>query len=395
MKKTLNITVVIPYYFPFSGGQEMHTYFLVKYLKKFNVKIRIITTKTDNELKSYEKYNNVEIFRLKPLFDIYSNPFPMGLFNLLMRLDTDIFHIQGFWSFFANITTLVSKIRNIPIVFSFHGFQSTLFEKNILTRLIVYTYLFTIGKLMIRNLDIITCNHIQDKKILEKMGINERKIKILPSGLDTEIYDKISKKITPKLENYFISKYNISKPILLYVGRLIERKGCQFLLKALPSVIKKYPKLKCIIIGDGPQEKTFKELAIKLGLKNNTIFTGYLKPVSKELIFFYKIGDIQILPSSAESMPVSVMEGLYFGKNILITDLHFAKWISYNGKKLYIPLNPENIYDMSQKIINLLENKELREKLSKEGKEFIRENLSWNELAKLTYKLYLKRLNYS
>ena len=101
-----------------------------------------------------------------------------------------------------------------------------------------------------------------------------------------------------------------------------------------------------------------------------------------------------ILPSSAESMPVAVMEGLYFGKNIMITDAHFAKWIKHNGEKLYIPLNPKNTDEFSQKILNLIGNKKLREDLSKKGKVFIEENLSWKILAELTYKLYLKIINF-
>lgn len=391
MKKLLKVTIICPYYIPFPGGQEIHTAFLVKYLKRHNVKITIITTNNPHS-KSYEKFDNIEIFRLKPLFEFYTNPFPLKLFPLLMKIDSDIFHVQGYWSIFANIAAFVSKIRKIPLIYTSHGFQSSLYTKNIFSRFIVLTYIKTIGLFMFNQMEIITCNHLEDKIILEKIGIKENKIKILPSGLDLEIYNEIDNEVKPEIIESIRTKYDLKWPVLLYVGRLIERKGCHFLLKALPTVLKKYPEMKCIIIGDGPKEKQFKMLASNLNLGNHTIFTGYIKPLSRELIAFFKIADLQILPSLAESMPVSVMEGLYYGNPIIISDMHFAKWIKYKNEKLYIPIIPRNIKDISEKIIYILSNRKLQMDLTQKGKSFIREKYNWVKLAKLTYYIYLKIL---
>lgn len=391
MKKLLKVTIICPYYIPFPGGQEIHTAFLVKYLKRHNVKITIITTNNPHS-KSYEKFDNLEIFRLNPLFEFYTNPFPLKLFPLLMKIDSDIFHVQGYWSIFANIAALVSKIRKIPLIYTSHGFQSSLYTKNIFSRFIVLTYIKTIGLLMFNQMEIITCNHLEDKIILEKIGIKENKIKILPSGLDLEIYNEIDNEVKPEIIESIRIKYDLKWPVLLYVGRLIERKGCHFLLKALPTVLKKYPEMNCIIIGDGPNEKQFKMLASNLNLENKIIFTGYIKPLSRELIAFFKIADLQILPSLAESMPVSVMEGLYFGNPIIISDMHFAKWIKYKNEKLYIPIIPRNIKDISEKIIYILGNRKLQMDLTQKGKSFIREKYNWVKLAKLTYYIYLKIL---
>ncbi len=391
MKKLLKVTIICPYYIPFAGGQEIHTAFLVKYLKKHNVKITIITTNNPH-LKSYEKFDNLEIFRLKPLFEFYTNPFPLKLFPLLMKIDSDIFHVQGYWSIFANIAALVSKIRKIPLIYTSHGFQSSLYTKNIFSRFIVLSYIKTIGIFMFNQMKMMTCNHLEDKRILEKIGIEENKIKILPSGLDLEIYKKIDNEVTTEVIDLIRIKYNLKWPVILYVGRLIERKGCHFLLQALPAVLKKFPEMKCIIIGDGPEEKQFKMLASNLNLKNNTIFTGYIKPLSRELIAFFKIADLQILPSLAESMPVSVMEGLYFGNPIIISDMYFAKWIKYKNEKLYIPIIPRNIKDISEKIIYILGNRKLQMDLTRKGKSLIREKYNCVKLAKLTYYIYLKIL---
>ena len=155
MNKILRITMICPYFVPFPGGQELHTAFLIKYLKRLNVKISIITSNIQN-LKSYEKKENVEIYRLNPIFEIYTNPFSLKLFPLLMKIETDIFHVQGYWSIFANIAGLVAKLRRIPLIYTSHGFQLSLYNKNLLTRLIVFSYIRIMGLIMFKPMKLMT-----------------------------------------------------------------------------------------------------------------------------------------------------------------------------------------------------------------------------------------------
>ncbi|MFX1396104.1 MAG: glycosyltransferase family 4 protein [Promethearchaeota archaeon] len=391
MNKPLNLVIITPYYVPFPGGQETHTYFLVKYLKDYNINITIITTNNPKQ-KKYEKEDNFEIYRLKPLFEFNSNPFCIKLFGLLMKIKADIFHTQGYWSFFANTAALVSKIRKIPLLYTSHGFQLTLFEKNFITRLIVYLYLKTIGRFMFKQMKLITVNHQQDKRILQNIGVKTLKIKILPSGLDLQSYEKVNTQITLEYMKNIRNRYNLKHPIILYIGRLVERKGLHYLLVVIPKLVEIFPDLSCIIIGNGPKEKYYKELVSNLNINNNVRFVGYLKPFSKVLVSLIKLANVQILPSFTESMPVSVMEGLFFKNPIMITDLHFAKWINYQNKKVYIPIDPINSDDFSEKIIRLLKNESLRKELGELGANFIREKFNWRDIAKETIEIYYKLL---
>lgn len=391
MRRPLKIAIISPYFIPFPGGQEVHTSFLIKYLQKFNVKITLITTNKP-KLEKYESHGNFVIHRLNPLFEFHSNPISIKLFLLLMKINVDIFHVQGYWSYFANIASIVSKIRKIPLVLTSHGFQMSLFTKNLISRMVVNIYLKTIGNFMFNQMKMISCNHTEDKEILNLIGINEQKIKIIPSGLDLEKYNKIRQKLTPEIMYSLKKKYNLSKPLILYIGRLVQRKGCQFLLKAIPEILKIYPELKFVIIGDGPEEKKFKSLASNLGLEKNVIFTGFIKPFSIELIFFLQFSDIQILPSVTESMPVSIMEGLYFGNIILFSDMYFSKWLKYKNKQIFIPIQPTDIQDISKKILYVLDNKENYENLIEIGRKFIEDELDWNVISHKTYRLYLKAI---
>ena len=391
MKSKLKLVIIAPFYVPYPGGQEVHTMFLVKYLKELNVDITVITTNSP-KMQRIEQEGNVKIVRLKRTFEVNNNPFVLELFSKLMKVQADIFHVQGYWSFFSNIGALVSKLRKIPIVFTSHGFQQFLYESNIFGKLFVLSYVHTVGRFMFKNLSGFTCNHIQSRDILKNIGVEEKKIRVIPSGLDIETYSKSEEGITQQDLEKFKQDLDIKGPILFYIGRLVARKGCHYLLKALPKVISKYPGLTLIVIGEGPEENYFKKLARDLKIEKNILFTGYLKPFSRTLISYYKIADVQILPSLTESMPVSIMEGMFFGNPIMVTDRHFAKWIHYKGEDLYIPLNPFNTNDFSKKLVSILENNTLRKSLSEKGKNFVKDTFDWRVIARRTYKYYLEVL---
>ncbi len=391
MAKTLKIAIIAPFYVPYPGGQEVHTKFLVDHLRAFDVNITVITTNKPKQT-AVEIDGNVKILRLKHTFEVFNNPFCLDLFQTLLKIDADIFHVQGYWSLFANIAAIVGFLRNIPVIYTSHGFQQNLYKRGFLGRLFVQFYIKILGQLMFQVMKGITCNHAEDSEILKKIGIKAKKIHIIPSGLNVTNYVSVANKITAQELNELKAKYQFMGPILFYIGRLVERKGCHFLLKALPAVLARFPSAKLIVVGEGPEEKNFHNLAKQLNIQDQVLFTGYVKPLSKELLAFYKLADVQILPSFSESMPVVVMEGLLFGVPQMVTDRHFAKWIQYQGDSIYIPINPVKTSNFADIIISVLENGEYRKKIKILGPEFVKNTLDWPKLAGKIYNLYLNVL---
>ncbi len=387
MPRPLKIAILAPFYVPYPGGQEVHTKFLVDHLRAFNVDITVITTNKPQQ-RSIEFDGNVKIVRLGYFFEVFNNPFCLGLLQTLMKIDADIFHVQGYWSLFANIAAMVAFLRNIPIVYTSHGFQQNIYKRGILGRLFVQFYIKILGHFMFRVMDAITCNHAEDSEILKKIGIKENKIHIIPSGLNVANYLNVVNRISDQDLNEIKTRYQLKSPILFYIGRLVERKGCHFLLKTMPIVLDRFPTAKLIVVGEGPEEKKFHNLVKDLNIQDHVIFTGYIEPLSKQLLSLYKIADVQILPSFSESMPVVVMEGLLFGVPQLVTDRHFAKWIQYHGDPLYISINPTNTSDFAEKIISTLENEEYRKKIKRVGPEFVQNELDWSKLTSRIFNLY-------
>ena len=104
---------------------------------------------------------------------------------------------------------------------------------------------------------------------------------------------------------------------VLTIGRLIPRKGFQFLIRALPQIIENavYITLKIEIVGDGPYQGELLRLSEDLGVASHIRFAGSV-PYS-ELPQKYRDADVFILPSLAEGMPLVVLEAMGTGLPIV------------------------------------------------------------------------------
>ena len=69
----------------------------------------------------------------------------------------------------------------------------------------------------------------------------------------------------------------VNKFKLVFMGLLSERKGVDLLIKALPELLKDYPRVTLTIIGTGPEEEKLQNLVLELGIKNKVFFTGFIK----------------------------------------------------------------------------------------------------------------------
>lgn len=89
-------------------------------------------------------------------------------------------------------------------------------------------------------------------------------------------------------------KQNFSSPILLSVGRMIDYKGYKELFKIYEEVLRFIPEISLVLVGDGPERKTYEAIAEERSLKN-IHFTGFLQ--MKDLIKYYVISDLFVFPT--------------------------------------------------------------------------------------------------
>lgn len=106
---------------------------------------------------------------------------------------------------------------------------------------------------------------------------------------------------------------------VIFAGRLIKEKNVDILLRSLPMVVERYPNLRCLIVGDGPERVRLEELAEELKVEGNVIFKGFMDHYD-ELLGLMKSSKVFVLPSVREGFGMVVVEANSCGLPVVVVD---------------------------------------------------------------------------
>lgn len=227
--------------------------------------------------------------------------------------------------------------------------------------------------------------------------------KILRLGVKVPINEVITypvdiKKFIP-LKNGFENlrgKYNLTKNtfVVLAVGRLVYKKGFEYLIEALPEVIKKYPNLKVIIGGEGDLYSDLVALAKKLRIEKQVFFPGNLR--RDEIIYYYNLADVVVTPSiideggNIDGRPLVILESMACGKPQIVTNLPGISDALQNGvNALLVPQKDSKA--ISKALFQIITSKALRDKMSGENRKLAEDKLSTKRIGEL-YTYFFKKI---
>jgi glycosyltransferase involved in cell wall biosynthesis len=155
-------------------------------------------------------------------------------------------------------------------------------------------------------------------------------VEVISMGVDADRFSRTQAQ--PELKG----QLGIAGPMLLFVGRLAEKKGVRYLLDAMPTVLKQYPDACLLVIGDGPLRADLEAQARSLTLGDAVRFLGAKRP--DELPAFYGAADVFVGPSivaedgDVEGLPVSIMEAMASGCPVVATDVGGISELVVNGE---------------------------------------------------------------
>ena len=297
------------------------------------VKLQVLTFLFFNIIHSLRKLNNMDIVHVQW-------PIPNGLGALFLK-----------------------KIYGVPYINTIHGEEVYLSKR--------YHTVFALKWFVNNSVKTITNSSATMNSCLEA-GIEKDKLNIIPFGVDTNFYRplKISKN-----ENIFQ---------ILAVGYLIERKGFEYLIKAVKEVLTQHENVHLTIVGSGPLEEKLKNVIKELKLESNA---KIMKNVSdEELLHLYTSSDLFVLPSivdsqgNTEGLGVVLLEAMACKLPVIGSDTGGIPDIIEDSKTgLLVP--EKDILKLSNDILSLIENEELREKLAVNGYNRVREIFSWEKIA--------------
>lgn len=138
-------------------------------------------------------------------------------------------------------------------------------------------------------------------------------------------------------------------PALLTVARLTEEKGHRFLIEALPGLLKEWPDLICLFVGEGECREPLRSLAREKNVEQSCRFAG----AQRDLVDWYAAADVVILPSLSEGFPFVILEALAMARPVVATAVNGVPEVIEEGRTgLLVP--PRNVQALEMAIRNVL-----------------------------------------
>ena len=336
----------------------------------------------NKKLPKEENIQNFKIKRSHVWFSIklfFINP---GMYFRMMNDQYDVIHTIGIRSFQSFIAALVAKKKKIPLIVSDQGGLTThpdLQNKGVWTK-ILYQIQSPMIKFVINQAEKVIAANEYEKKIFSELT-DENKIEVVRNGINLE---------NMKSTVDFKKKYAISHDYFLFLGRFHEVKGVDTLLEAM-NLIKDHPLMstnKLVIMGvDFGFEKKMLKMIKEMNLDN--VVKIIKNPPREDVISAYNESEFLVLPSRWELSPLTPLEGFAFKKPTISTKAHGIPY-TLHDRKDSILVESGNFKELSDVIVELLNDKIKCERLGMEGYKYVQKECNSGKMAKQKLNIYEK-----
>ncbi|MDD3296474.1 MAG: glycosyltransferase [Candidatus Omnitrophica bacterium] len=357
-------------YHPCIGGVERSVYGLCEEIKgQVELTILAANTKFRTEV---ECKHGCKIIRAASLGNILSSVhLGVGIPLCWQRLSYDIIHFN-FPSPVAEIYCLALLPKDKPLVVTYHA--DIVGHK----RAMAFYRPFLIRFLKRANRIIATSPYIIEHSPF--LSMFKDKCVVIPLGIKTEKF-KLTDKIKDRSEEI---KKQYEGPIILFVGRLVEYKGVDYLIRAMEKI-----NASLLVVGEGPQGKKLRFLGERINSdKKKVFFVG--RTSEKDLAAYYYASSVVVLPSvgANEAFGITQLEAHCCSKPVVSTDLPTGvPFVNLDGiTGLVVP--PKSSQALANAINTLLEDADLCSRLGKQGKERVESQFTMKGMAQKVISLY-------
>lgn len=352
-----------------SDNFEIHDYrFLLKLVeKKYDVyAVSLKKTMFDKRFKvngvKYYEYCKIQKFYQKRFHGL--NPFwyisaVRFLKTIIEEIKPDILH-----GGYASISGFICALTG------FHPFLLMPWGSDILIEPKKNPIINILVSFSINHADMITCDaETVKKEIVQNYHYYEEKIVVFPWGIDLNLFNPDNNEMPTELLEWH------DKIVVVCTRQHKKIYGIEYLIKAIPLIIKENNNIRFLFIGDGPLTKTYINQLKQLEIEKFVKFIGKVK--NEYLPLYLNNSSIYLSPSLSDGSSLSLMEALACGLPAIVTDIDANhEWVknNYNG----IFCNKQDSVDIAQGILKLASDKNLRIEMGKYSLDIAKNNANWD-----------------
>jgi len=365
----MRIGIFTETYTPYISGLVTSEVMLKKALERKGHEVYVVTINLRSFKYDYDEKERILRIPGIPI-GIYdarlTTIYPIQAVNKIKSWNLDVIHSQTEFAM-GTFSRLIAKQYNIPLVHTYH----TLYEdymhyitkgyfKKSSKKLAEYLTKFYCDTTITTEL-IVPTNKIY--KLFKEKYKFERNIHIIPTGIEVERFyeENIDAKEVQLLKKTL--QFEKKDFIVLFIGRLAEEKNVEFLINAQKKLTAKHPNIKLLIVGDGPDIEKYKDLAKKLKIEKNVIFTG--KVAWDEIPYYYHCANVFATASRTETQGLTIIEAMASGVvPVCLNDEAFVSMVTDTLNGLFFDTEE----DYLKQILYLYDNKEAHKRLNKQAR---------------------------
>jgi glycosyltransferase involved in cell wall biosynthesis len=198
-------------------------------------------------------------------------------------------------------------------------------------------------------------------------------------GLITRIHNGVD------TENFQADPIRPAGRRILWVGRMTEEKGTQYLIRAMKRISAAYPDARLRLVGDGPLRKDLEELVVDLGLSGAISFAG--QKSHSEIAGIYSASDIVVVPSLSEGLPMVLLEAMASGRPVVATRVGGIPELVDPGRNGYL-VAPGSADEIALRVIELLGHPELAAEMGAASRTLVESAHSWDAISSRVASVY-------
>lgn len=378
-RKNLRILITTYWDYPAVGGLQNYITTLKNELEKLGHHVDIVAPnqfpKNSKELKKKLVKETKQFYTNR--YGCYNKKIVkenarLSRYEMILRTmdleNYDIFHAQD--RFTANVIGRLNKEYNKPLLFTPHGFMTqrklslNLIERGSLEE----AFYLSLDQIAIECSDRVIALCEAFRPSLKKIGARDHQITTVYTGIDNHFEPK--------------SKTKNNKKVITCISRLRPRKGHKYLFDALASIESELDDVEVWIVGDGEMREELVKQVQELKL-NNVTFLGERKDIPTLL----SLSDIFVLPTTSDTLPISIIEAMFAEKPILTTNIGGIPEIIANHHTGLLVESGDS-KQLAESLSLLLSDATLREALAQNARTFAEKNLCSVTMAEKIVGIY-------
>lgn len=382
----MKIAMLVPYFFPHFGGTEKYVKDLSVELASRGHEVTVISNNVPKEAgaPSQERMDGITVKRLKAMNFVY---LPVSFeFNLKMLDGFDLIHTHcpsfGF-------TRAVRDRLKVPHVVTYHC-DTTMSEKFLgikMPKAVIRAVEFLTNqyaKMVLPKVDAIittTESYASTSPVMKHFPHHA-----IPIGIHYEIFDK-------SRASQGITEEKRDRKKVLFLGRLAANKGIDYLVHAIPLVLKEVPDAKFVICGEGEEKPHVEAYIDEVGVRDHIEFRG--KVNLDEMVELYSTSAMFVFPSinRLEAFGIVQLESMACYTPVIASNIPGVNNVMDEGQNGLL-VEPRDPAALAAAIVKILKDPELAKKMGAHGRQLVEQKYNWKAIGdriEAVYRAVLER----